>query len=698
MPTCRNCSLIKAKHSAGFPLVLTLCLVGVLSAGFVDLQAAVDPGPSGSTEDVGTPLVRETNFGSNPGNLNMWKYVPANVPPNAPLVLALHGCLQRAADYVNAGWNELADLWKFYVVYPEQRPENNPAYCFNWAGNYGDPTDLIRGRGENMSIKQMVDKMKADYSIDSQRVFIAGFSSGGAYAAVMLATWPDVFAGGAIIAGIPYYCASDLLGAFQCMGQGRERTPQQWGDLVRNAYPGFAGPYPPISIWHGTADTIVNPINERELVKQWTNAHGIGQTPDTTDTVNGYPHKVYKNSRGVALVETYDITGMGHGTPIEPGFAPANGCGRPGAYILDRGICSTYHIARAWGLERRVTLPPTVNITAPPDGATVRGMVTVSVNATHDVGVVRVELYVDGRLKDAMTRAPYQFNWNVRVEVNGRHTLMAKAYDAAGNVGTDRITVTVRDGITDITPPVVHITAPAEAATVFGLVAIAADASHDYGVARIEFYVDGALVGTTTTEPYTYLWDTTTYADGRHTINARAYNFSDTVGMDTRAVTIDQSAAGFLETFSTNGPDQAGWDVTQWQLTARDHTGVDGSQAIYGEAVARFSTVTKAASVAINLGARPTLSYWRMLDLLGANLIASARFQVIINDGVDHVVDEASVGFGFYAETDWTARAQIDLSAYANRQVTLKLAVTVTDLGSLLSHAQAWVDDIYIGN
>ena len=124
-------------------------------------------------------LTQVTSFGSNPGGLRMWKYVPSGMPQNAPLVLALHACSQQAADYVKAGWNELADKYKFYVVYPEQTTTNNALTCFNWAGNNtnpitgdNDPANLTRGMGENESMKQMVDQMKADYSIDGKRVFI----------------------------------------------------------------------------------------------------------------------------------------------------------------------------------------------------------------------------------------------------------------------------------------------------------------------------------------------------------------------------------------------------------------------------------------------------------------------------------------------------------------------------------------------
>ncbi|HEY1585897.1 MAG TPA: PHB depolymerase family esterase, partial [Polyangia bacterium] len=164
----------------------TLLLVAV-----VGVTAAVSP----PVHAQSTGLVQVTSFGSNPGGLRMWKYVPANMPANAPLVLALHACTQQAADYVKAGWNTLADQYKFYVLYPEQTSTNNALTCFNWAGNNtnpitgdNDPANLTRAMGENESMKQMIDQMKSDYSVDGKRVFISGLSGGAAQTALMLAT------------------------------------------------------------------------------------------------------------------------------------------------------------------------------------------------------------------------------------------------------------------------------------------------------------------------------------------------------------------------------------------------------------------------------------------------------------------------------------------------------------------------------
>ncbi|MGP8215341.1 MAG: alpha/beta hydrolase family esterase [Bacteroidia bacterium] len=137
-----------------------------------------------------------TGFGSNPGNLNMYCYVPEGITGKAALVVAMHGCTQNAITYCQqSGWDTLADKHKFYVVYPEQNSANNSLTCFNY---YQYP-DQDRGMGEAMSIVQMVDYMKAHYSIDTTKIFATGLSAGACMTTVLLATYPDVFAAGAVM-------------------------------------------------------------------------------------------------------------------------------------------------------------------------------------------------------------------------------------------------------------------------------------------------------------------------------------------------------------------------------------------------------------------------------------------------------------------------------------------------------------------
>jgi poly(hydroxyalkanoate) depolymerase family esterase len=311
---------------------------------------ACDGEPSLADHDFAPPigslqvgLSQEPSFGSNPGGLTMYKYVPAGMPAKAPLVVALHGCTQSASDYVNAGWNQLADAWKLYVVYPEQRAANG---CFRWY----DPAHARRGQGDALSIKQMVDRMLAQYSIDPQRVFVTGLSAGGAMTTVMAAAYPDVFAAGAVMAGIAYRCADSQQAAYSCMFGPQSLSPQQWGDLARSGFPGHGGPLPRLSVWQGMDDYTVRPVNADEIVTQWKNYLGIDQVPGASDTVSGATHVEYR-SAGQTLVESWSLPKMGHGVAVDPGFAPAGGCGAAGAYVLDVGVCSSFYAARFFGLD-----------------------------------------------------------------------------------------------------------------------------------------------------------------------------------------------------------------------------------------------------------------------------------------------------------------------------------------------------------
>ncbi len=305
------------------------------------------------------------NFGSNPGRIKMYKYVPDNVPANAPLVVSLHGCLQSAETYSNVGWKKLADKWKFYIIFPEQNTGNNPYRCWNWFQS----DDTQRGRGEIKSSIEMIDKMKADYSIDDSRIYIEGLSAGGWMVTVILASYPDVFAGGATNAGGPAFCAStekyfwDFWGWWElytgslrskrCI-HGTDRSPGEWGDLVRSkGYNGYSGSWPTISIWQGSADKTVNKINQQELLEQWTNVHGIDLIPDREEKVGPNSmviHKEYHAKEGKILVETYLISGMKHGTPIA--IDSENSCGEESEYILNEGICAVRQIGLFWGLDK----------------------------------------------------------------------------------------------------------------------------------------------------------------------------------------------------------------------------------------------------------------------------------------------------------------------------------------------------------
>jgi poly(hydroxyalkanoate) depolymerase family esterase len=242
----------------------------------------------------------------------------------------------------------LARHYGFALLLPQQQAANNANTCFNWF----NPDDIARGKGEACSIRQMIARIVVDHKLDPRRIYITGLSAGGAMTSVMLAAYPDVFAAGAVIAGLPFGIATNLREALGGMMQGASRPSNELGDLVRNASKHRAR-WPKISVWHGSADRTVNPGNADAIVRQWLDVHGLPEAPMATTVVDGYPREVWWDSSGETVVESYTITGMAHGTPL--GLADNDErYGETGAFLIEAGISSSYHIANFFGLTGRV--------------------------------------------------------------------------------------------------------------------------------------------------------------------------------------------------------------------------------------------------------------------------------------------------------------------------------------------------------
>ena len=283
-----------------------------------------------------SPLVETTNFGSNPGGIRMLSFVPGNLQQPPALVVVLHGCGQTAAGYdLGAGWSRLAKRYGFALLMPEQQTSNNANGCFNWF----NPEDTARDSGEACSIRQMIARMVDDIGIDQHRIFVTGLSAGGAMTSVMLATYPEVFAAGAVIAGLPFGVASNVREALNGMFQSPSRPAGELGDLVRGAS-NHKGPWPKLSVWHGSADRTVNPANANEIVKQWLDVHGLPSTPMSEGTVDGYPRQIWWNADGETIVESYTITDMAHGTPLGTAENDER-YGAQGAFLIEAGISSS---------------------------------------------------------------------------------------------------------------------------------------------------------------------------------------------------------------------------------------------------------------------------------------------------------------------------------------------------------------------
>jgi poly(hydroxyalkanoate) depolymerase family esterase len=286
-----------------------------------------------------------TEFGSNPGNLGMFACVPQGITKPSALVVALHGCQQTAREFdLTTGWSALGREHGFAVLFPEQKCGNNPQNCFNWFIE----KHIGRNGGEIASIRSMVEKLLHDHKLDSGRVYVTGLSAGGAMACALLAACPDLFAAGAIIAGLPYGAALGPIDAMKTMAFGPGHSALELGNLVRRAAP-KPKRWPKISIWHGSDDDVVAPANASALVKQWLNIHHLDEERVVLNEVDGQIRQSWCDESGTILVEHYTICGMAHAVPIDA--KGSFGAGVPSApFAFDAGISSTMRIAKSWEL------------------------------------------------------------------------------------------------------------------------------------------------------------------------------------------------------------------------------------------------------------------------------------------------------------------------------------------------------------
>ena len=185
------------------------------------------------------------------------------------------------------------------------------------------------------------------------------------------------------------------------------------------------------------------------------------------------------------------------------------------------------------------TMAPAVTLGLPLSGAKVSGVTVVDVAASDNVGVVKVDLFVDGLFYVTDSLFPYSFAWDTATVANGSHVLYAVATDAAGNSATSAsVGVTVSNTAPDTTAPAVAITAPAGSATVSGTTTVSVSASDAGGVAKVDFYVDAVWTATDASAPYAIVWDTSRVANGSHTLQAVATDPSGNTASAVRTVTV----------------------------------------------------------------------------------------------------------------------------------------------------------------
>ena len=300
---------------------------------------------------AGARLSEVAGFGPNPGALRMLTYAPPGLRPGAPLVVVLHGCGQTAEKIaVGAGWTDLADRRGFALLCPEQIRANNRGRCFNWFR----PADVRPEGGEAASIRQMVDHLLARGRLDRRRVFVVGLSAGGSMALAMLATAPEVFAAGAVIAGVAYGAARNVGEAMLAMTLGTPRSSGSLADAVRRASRS-TGPWPRLSVWQGLADRTVAPANAHQIIAQWLDLHGLAPTPSLAEALTDHVVSRWRDPAGRAVLELHLVDGIGHGAPLAT--AGPDGLGWEGPFLLETGVSSTLEIARFWGLLDRPEAP-----------------------------------------------------------------------------------------------------------------------------------------------------------------------------------------------------------------------------------------------------------------------------------------------------------------------------------------------------
>lgn len=258
------------------------------------------------------------SVGGLPSYVNMYVYAPDKLAAKPPILVASHHCQGTANTTfteTKASFVSLADKNGFLIIFPEATGHN----CWD----VGSAKSLKHdGGGDTHAIAQMVRYALTKYSADAKRVYAFGGSSGAMMTQALMGVYPDLFVAGVAVSGVPCGCwavsysgdvASNGQWSGPCAGGQVTKTAEQWGDIVRSAFPGYTGARPRLQLWHGTADTTISYKNLAEAIKQWTNVLSLADAPSTTDTKFGGTHQLWKSKCGFGVLETFAVDGAGHG-------------------------------------------------------------------------------------------------------------------------------------------------------------------------------------------------------------------------------------------------------------------------------------------------------------------------------------------------------------------------------------------------
>jgi acetylxylan esterase len=281
----------------------------------------------------GASLTEVTNWGDNPSGIQMFTYVPNTLADNPAVIMAvsrhppcnqpvtdhlpqLHPCGGSASQYYQlTKLPSYADQLGFILIYPQTTHDSN---C--WDVNT-DASLTHDGGGDSQGLAAMVAHTLTQYTGDAARVFAAGSSSGAMMTNVLAATYPDVFAAGAAFSGVPARCLENATnsapgggGAQTCVGGQESLSAAEWGDLARECYPGYDGPWPRMQIWAGTADTLVTYPTMSYQLAQWSDVLDVAWTANKTNTPeNSYTEMVYGDG---TKLQGYSAAGVGHFVPF----------------------------------------------------------------------------------------------------------------------------------------------------------------------------------------------------------------------------------------------------------------------------------------------------------------------------------------------------------------------------------------------
>lgn len=285
--------------------------LGIVRCAFsaILLAGSIVAGSSASLTEV-------PDFGPNPTNLKMFLYVPDNIGVRPAVMVGVHWCHGTAQNFYSGNqYRSLANQYKFIMIYPNA---NSSDSCFDV---HSKGTLTHDGGGDALGIASMVRYVIKNNNGDSTRVYAAGHSSGGMMCNVLAGSYPDLFKAVSASAGVPFGCFGSGSSYWNdsCAKGKIVKSGQEWGDLVRSAFPQYTGVRPRIQLWHGMNDDILAFVNFEEAIEQWTNVLGVSATATGTETnapKSGYTRMHFTDSNGAVIIEAIKAANQTHNVPI----------------------------------------------------------------------------------------------------------------------------------------------------------------------------------------------------------------------------------------------------------------------------------------------------------------------------------------------------------------------------------------------